>query len=341
MRTAGSGMRAVRCSLRCYPVWWRQRYGAEQEELAEELAGEGRPHWLLAAGLLAGAVRARMTGSGMPQASELWSSRARASVVVGTVPAALALPLELAFWGAISEHGWSGPGSAAVRLSGAGVVVQWELTALFFAWLMCAAQLLVAGSHLVQGLRALASGRRLTTAAMVAAPVAAVVLGIVMIWVSGSLRPVVSSWERNLITGATHLHYLRRGNPMAATALLWAGWAVAIGGWAVGLLALGRATARSNLSAGALEGVVSNARGTALTQGTFMLGLVALTVTMALQAPISANGGLIYVSRLGPLAVPVLVMLTAIAALSVSGAASARKASAQRGRLRSQPAGRA
>jgi hypothetical protein len=54
MRTARSGMRAVRCSLRCYPVWWRQRYGAEQQELAEELAADGRPPWLLAAGLLAG-----------------------------------------------------------------------------------------------------------------------------------------------------------------------------------------------------------------------------------------------------------------------------------------------
>ncbi len=64
-------MRAVRCLHRCYPNWWRQRYGAEQEELAADLAAEGRPHWLIAAGLLAGSVRARVTGSGLPPLPEL------------------------------------------------------------------------------------------------------------------------------------------------------------------------------------------------------------------------------------------------------------------------------
>ncbi len=339
MKGAGPGMRAVRCSLRCYPDWWRQRYGAEQEELAEELAAEGRPHWLLAVGLLAGSVRARMTGSGMPPVPALWSSRARASVVVGTIPAVLALPLELAFVGAVSEYGWSGQGStAAMRESGAGATVHWEVTALFVLWLVCAAQLLVAGIHVGRGLWPLSPGRRLTTVAVVAAPLAAVVLGLSMIRFSASLQPVVSGEERNLITGATHFYYLRRGNPLAATTLLWGGWTVGVGGWAVGLLAFGRLAARSNLSAEALQVAVSNARMTALTQASFVLGLVALGVTMTLQTPIGPDGGLIYVSRFGPLAFPVLLMLAAIAALSLSGAASARRASAQWGRLRSKAA---
>jgi hypothetical protein len=169
------------------------------------------------------------------------------------------------------------------------------------------------------------------TAALVAAPLAAVVLGILMIRVSGSLRPVVSGWDKNVMTSATHSYYRRRGSPLTAAVLLRGGWATAAGGWAVGLLALGRATARGNLSAGTLQLAVSNARMTALTQGSFMLGLVVLGVTMTLQAPIGPDGDLTYVSRSGPLAVPSLVVLTAIAALSVSGAASARKASVQSG----------
>lgn len=82
---------------------------------------------------------------------------------------------------------------------------------------------------------------------------------------------------------------------------------------------------------------MSNAQTTALTQGSFVLSLIALEVTMALQTPIGPQGGLIFASRLGPFAVPVLVIPAAIAALSVSGAASAYKASARCRRLLSQP----
>jgi hypothetical protein len=327
MRPAAPGMRAIGWSLRCYPAWWRERYGAEQEDLAEELAAEGRRPWLLAAGLLAGSARARLTGSGMPAVPALWSSRARVSVVASTIPAAIALPVELAFVTAVSEHGWSS--GAGATLSGAGRAVGWELTILLLMWLICAAQLLATESHLAARLLALAKGRRLKAAAFVAAPIAAVVLGTIMIVISASLRPVVSSWDKNLITGVTHYHYLRQGSPLAAAALHWAGWAVAVGGWALGLLALGRATARSNLSATALQVAVSNARTTALTQGCFVLSLIALEVTMAFQTPIGPQGGLVWASRLGPFAVPVLVILAAIAALSVSGAASAHSASAR------------
>jgi hypothetical protein len=335
MRAAGAGMRAVGWSLRCYPAWWRDRYGAEQEELAEELAGEGRRPWVMAAGLLAGSARARLTGSGMPAVPALWSARARVSVVASTIPAALALPAELTCVIAVGEHGRSDGAGAA--LSGAGTAVQWELTILLLLWLVCAVQLLAAGSHLAARLLALNTGRRLKAAAFVAAPIAAVVFGAGMIVLSNSLRPVVGSWDKNLVTGVTHYHYLRPGNPVAAAALQWGGRAVAAGGWAAGLLGLGRATARCNLPATALQVAVFNARTTALTQGSFVLSLIALEVTMALQTPIGPHGGLIWASRLGPLAAPVLVILAAIAALSVSGAASARAAS---GRSRRALSGR-
>lgn len=335
MRPAALGMRAISWSLRCYPAWWRERYGAEQEDLAEELAAEGRRPWLMAAGLLAGSARARLTGSGMPAVPALWSSRARVSVVASTIPAALALPVELAFVTAVTKHGWSN--GAGATLSGAGTAVGWEVNFILLMWLVCAEQLLQTGSHLAARLVALSTGRRLKAAAIVAAPIAAVVLGTIMIVISASLRPVVSGWDKNLITGVTHYHYLRHGSPLAAAALHWGGWAVAVGGWAAGLLALGRATARSNLPAPALHVAVSDARTTALTQGCFALSLIALEVTIALQTPIGPQGGLVWASRLGPFAVPVLVILAAIAALSVSGAASAHTASARLRRLLSQP----
>jgi hypothetical protein len=158
-----------------------------------------------------------------------------------------------------------------------------------------------------------------------------------MIVISNSLRPVVGSWDKNLITGVTHYQYLRRGSPAAAAALQWGGWAVAAGGWSLGWLALGRATARRSLPARALQVAVSDARTTALTQGSFALGLIALEVTMALQAPIGTQSGLIWGSRLGLMTVPVLIILAAFAALSVAGAASARAASTHWRRLQSDP----
>lgn len=336
MRPPALGMGAVGWSLRRYPAWWRERYGAEQEELAKELAEEGRRPWLLAAGLLAGSARARLTGSGMPAVPALWSSRARLSIVASTIPAALVLPVEFAFVSAIGEYGWSD--GAGATLSGAGTAVHWELPALYLIWLGCAFQLLTAGSHLAARLLALGTDRRLRAAALVAVPIAAVVLGTTMIVMSSSLRPVLSGWDKNLITGVTHYHYLRQGDLLAARVLQWGGWAVAAGGWAVGLLALGRATARAGLPPGALHVAASDARMTALTQGSFAVGLIALEVTMALQTPIGPQGGLIVASRLGPLAVPVLVILVGVAAVSVSGAASARTASARWSRLVSRSA---
>ncbi len=338
MRTAGPGIAAVRCALGCYPAWWRQRYGAEQEELAGELAAEGRSCWLMAAGLAAGSVRARVTGSGMPPVAELWSRRACSSVVAGAVAAAVALPLELAFLGTVDSRSAGLSTWAALTQNGAGRVVRWELNALLLVWLIGAAQLLSAGSVLVRGLWALPS-RRLTAAALAAAPLAAVVLGIVMIRAAGSLQPIVSGGEKNLVTGVTHLYYLRPGHPLAAAALRYGGWALVAGCWAAGLLALGPAAVRAGLPARYLQAAASRAQVTALWQAGLVLGLVALGMTMALQVPIGPDG-LTYVSALGPLAVPVLVMLAANAALSVRAAACARQASAQWGQLRSQPADR-
>ena len=338
MSAAGLGMRAVRRSLACYPLWWRERYGAEQEELAEDLAAEGRPLWPIAASLLAGSVRARLSGSGMPPVAELWSGRTRTSVAIGTVPAAVVLPLEFAFLASVTEHGWSGPGStAAITLSGAGSATHWELTALSVVWLLCAVNLLVAGSHFVVALWAVASGvGRVKVAALAVAPLAAVLVCLSMLHFSSALSPVVSGEERNLITGATHVFYAGRGHPLAAAALRWGGWFLGVGGWAVGVLALGREAPRCDLPFGALWIGASNARTTALGQGGLVVGFIVLEATMALQGSGGPSGSLRYVSRLGPWTIPVLVMLGCVAALSFIGATCARRASVELRTLSSQ-----
>lgn len=319
------GLRAISRALRCYPAWWRERYGAEQEELAAELAAEGRRPWVLAAGLAAGSVRCRLTGSGMPPADGLLAARIRACVTVATIPAALVLPAALAFYGLIDERGWSD--GAAVSLAGTGTALPGEMTAVLLLAVACALWLLADLVILAARLAAVTPRAALRKrAALIAIPFAAALAGLAMIYFSHSLRPIVVPYSKNIITRVTTYRYIRRGDPAAAAALDWAGWVLAAGGWVTGLGCLARLTVRTSLPRADVRSMVSYARFSALLHGTFTLSLIAVEVTLSLQPPIGPHGGLVYFSRMGTLAVPVLALLTASAVLSLWGAASAHAA---------------
>jgi hypothetical protein len=52
----------IRDLVRLYPRWWRDRYGAELDDLTEQLLADGRPRWRVAGDLLRGAADARLQG---------------------------------------------------------------------------------------------------------------------------------------------------------------------------------------------------------------------------------------------------------------------------------------
>ena len=77
----------ARCVLRAYPLWWRERYGDDQEMFLEDIAAEGRPLLRAVTDLAVSALRVRLRPAGMPHTAPAWRDRARASIAWATLPA--------------------------------------------------------------------------------------------------------------------------------------------------------------------------------------------------------------------------------------------------------------
>ena len=125
---------AARCALGAYPLWWRERYGKDQESFLEELAGDHRPLGRAVVDLALGSVRVRLRPAGMPQTVGAWRDRARASIAWATVPALLALLLV----SAIEQHSFGSSTDAGTDalLSTGGRVAADAMTGI--AWLSVA-----------------------------------------------------------------------------------------------------------------------------------------------------------------------------------------------------------
>ncbi len=106
---------SVQMAMRCYPKWWRDRYGEEARALSEDLLCEGRSETLLALNLLRGAVRTRLTAKGMPPDYRLWVARTRLSVALATLPCVVLLPLLL--WSMGTEN-WHVPNGVPISQFG-------------------------------------------------------------------------------------------------------------------------------------------------------------------------------------------------------------------------------
>jgi hypothetical protein len=308
------GERAVQLALRCYPRWWRDRYGPDQEALAEDLRAEQSPRtwlasgaWGLAGSFVVGAVRARCTGFGVPAVSDLWQRRARAAIIASSLPAALGAVVAVLLFGHTSEY--STPGSvstsAGPQLSAAGQVVYWENLLLGVLSLTFIVQLGWAALSLSREMRLLAPPRRrVLVAAVTLAPVAAFGLGLLLFIGASHLTPVISGSE-GIGDRVTHVWYSYRGHPLAATMLLCAGWTGILGGWFGGAVLLATMAARRRFPLQALMAGVRRARAVTLLQGGVALSALALGVTLPLQPPTGPDGAMIFRSDLGPLT-PVL-----------------------------------
>lgn len=303
------GERAVRVALRCYPRWWRNRYGPDQEALVEDLRAEQSQRtwlasgaWGLAGSFVAGAVWARCSGFGMPAVSDLWQRRARAAIIAATLPAALGAGAALLLFGHTSEFGYSGSGQASgvTQLSAAGQVVYWENLLLGLLSLVFIVQLAWAAVGLSHEMRVLAPPRRrLLVSALTLLPVIAIGLGLLLLIEAAHLRPVVSGSE-GIGDRVTHVWYSYRGHPLAATFLFCAGWTGLLGGWFGGTVLLATMAVRRRFPIQALVAGVRRARAVTLLQGGVALSALALAVTVPLQPPIGPGGGMIYRSDLGP-----------------------------------------
>jgi hypothetical protein len=83
----------VEVALRCYPKWWRTRYGDEMRTVVADLRSDGRSRLTVTLNLLRGALRARIRATGMPMTRDLWSARTRNSIAAATLPWVVLAPV--------------------------------------------------------------------------------------------------------------------------------------------------------------------------------------------------------------------------------------------------------
>jgi hypothetical protein len=87
------GEHAVKLALRCYPTWWREKYGREVQVHATDMVADGHSAIGLTQSLLWGAVRLHMTAQGMPKEYGLWARRTNLSIATAIVPMVIAIPI--------------------------------------------------------------------------------------------------------------------------------------------------------------------------------------------------------------------------------------------------------
>lgn len=311
------GERAVQAALRCYPRWWRKRYGPDQEALVEDLRGEHHglrsSAWAVAGSFLLGAVRARASGHGMPAVPGLCQGRARTAIIAASLPAVPAACAALLLFGDIGEFGrGSGQSTGVSKLSAAGQVVGWESTLLGALSLVFIIQLALAAADVSSEMRALVPRRRpvLVTAVIVAV----VALSLLLFVAAAHLRPVVSGSEA-IGNRVIHVWYSYSGHPLAAAVLYAAAWTGVLGGPLGGAGLLAAMAARCRFSLRALTVGSRRARVLALLQAGAALCALALVIALPTQPPIGADGGLIYRADLGPWTSSVLCAVLVSSAL--------------------------
>jgi hypothetical protein len=132
--------RRARLLLRCYPRWWRDRYGDEFAELLTDDMAE-RPHsWRRVADVVRAALAARAAGSGLVGCALPRPRRAGACLSSLAVAVMGTLVLTAALWSQLATTArWSTPRPA---VAGAATVIGWCAVALVAATAAAAVPLL-------------------------------------------------------------------------------------------------------------------------------------------------------------------------------------------------------
>lgn len=326
--------RAVRLALRCYPSWWRERYGADQEALVEDLKEDQSRRgwtalagWRLAASFVVGAARARVSGSGMPAVPELWQRRTGAAIIAAGVAVALALPLAVLLVFHTGEYLRPAPGlgHSSPGLSTAGWIAYWDATVLALLALACLVQLLAGAAGLAR--HSIASApprRRVLLVVAVLAPVGAVGAGFLLLHLSASLKPIIGGTET--VSGHTvRVFYSYRGHPLAAAITSWSGWVAVVGGWMAGIAMAVKTASRRGFALRALGAGVVRARVVTWLQTGMALCALMLGATLPFQ-PTGPAGAMIYRSDLGAWTPAVGAALLAAACLAWAATRAARRA---------------
>jgi hypothetical protein len=95
-------------ALRCYPKWWRDRYGEEMRAAVDDLTGEGRSSNLIALSLLRDAARSHLQARGMPRTYGLLAARTKSSISTATIPWLVIVPFITFVTSSVALHSSTG-----------------------------------------------------------------------------------------------------------------------------------------------------------------------------------------------------------------------------------------
>jgi hypothetical protein len=273
-----------RAAVALYPAWWRQRYGEDQSAFLSDLKGEGRSVLRVLPNLVAGAARARLSGTGAPPTPAVWWSRTRAGVTLSTLPVMLLLPLMvLAGSRGVFSNGAGHIGVAArvAQHAGQAIFLASLLTLLVLTW---GWRILVSeAEHVPRGTA------RLRYEAAMASPVAALGTALGLSAIASRVRAggvlLSSSWAWS---PTTHRYYgvsavWTRGHPLLVASLHDAAWVFAIGGWVVAAALVGRAARRAPSTYRLVRSGVRVARATAVCAGALAVTFTVYELAIILQ----------------------------------------------------------
>lgn len=329
---------AIELALRCYPGWWRERYGDEVRVVSQDLTAEGRSMVRVTLSLLGGAFRARSRAQGMPKNYGLWSVRTKTSIAAATLPWLLVAPFLMASIGNLVLHAsegtvvWSGFSlvprhlqiishavpTPAPPLTPAGHVVLYSSLALTALFLVTFAVLISGWSGLTGAIKRSTVAHRGRLRLLAWTPLFALLADVVLLISQDKVRPnTFSGYPGHLVATG--------GNPAALHVLNVAVPTVAIVGWLISIACVGVAARRADVSPMDLRFGKSVA---VVVASLFTVTLAAYAtwgIGLMVQARQAANGNFTTVgySHSG-LWLPMVLMLVAAAALSWISARAAR-----------------
>jgi hypothetical protein len=239
---------AARVDVALYPRWWRDRYADDQQCFMADLRSEGRSVARAVPDLVAGAVRARISGTGAPSEPGLWWARTRASVATSTLPVMLLMPVMVVATARGFYGGGSGELSTAARVANdAASVLFLALVATLLVLVWGWAVLLGQASDMQRG------PGRWRYGGAVGAPAVAVGGALVLSTVASHLGAGAvtgASWRWSAARHAFYDISIVRGpgNPLLVSSLREAALVCAIGGWMIAAVAVTRAARRAPIT---------------------------------------------------------------------------------------------
>jgi hypothetical protein len=329
---------AIELALRCYPGWWRERYGDEVRVVSQELTAEGRSTMRVTLNLLGGAFQARSRAQGMPKHYGLWSVRTRTSVAAATLPWLLIAPFLLASIGNVSFHSSKGPiswsgfspmpshlqiishavATPAPLLAPVGRLVMYSSLALTVLFLVTFAVLISGWSGLTSAIKRSTVAHRRRLRLLAWAPVFALLVDVVLVITQAKMRPSSFTFHQNHVVGSG-------GDPTILHILNYAVPTVAIVGWLASIACVGIAARQADVAPTDLRFGKSVAVVVSLLFALFVAAYATWGIGLIVQARQAANGNFTTIAYLhSGLWLPMMLLLLAAVALSVMSARAAR-----------------